>query len=257
MPMSIEAIVEEGVRSSLDPSTLVGTIEICQPPHNHLNGDILARVLEVAGELKSAGARALVLCSEGKNFCAGANFGAMSGRADVYELGVQIVAQPLPIVAAVQGATVGGGVGLALAADLRITTPDSYFWINFSRLGLHHGFGLSVTLPRAVGAQKALELLYTSRRIDGTAAFEIGLCDEVVPTETLRDRAHAVAAEIASNAPLAVREIRRTMRGDLASQMMAAMKAEREVQDKLMRTADFREGTAAVRERRSPVFAAN
>jgi enoyl-CoA hydratase/carnithine racemase len=237
----------------------VGTIEICRPPSNFFDGDVFAAAVDAAQELGAKGARALVLCSEGKNFSAGANFSAPQGaagggRTDIYELGIQLVEQPLPIVAAVQGGAVGGGAGLALAADLRVASPESYFWINFSRLGFHHGFGLSVTLPLAVGHQKAIELLYTGRRVSGEEAALIGLCDHLVPADRLRARATALAAEIAAAGPLATRAIRQTMRGSLAADMKAAMAAERVEQERLIRTADFAEGTAAVRERREPRF---
>jgi enoyl-CoA hydratase/carnithine racemase len=253
-------ISTDDVRVLLDDGTKVGTIEIRRPPHNFFDGDVLAQAVGAARRLGDMGARALVLCSEGKNFCAGANFatpaggGTSGGRADIYELGVSLVEQPLPIVAAVQGGAVGGGVGLALAADLRVASPESYFWVNFALLGIHHGFGLSVTLPLAVGHQKAIELLYTGRRVGGAQAHRIGLCDHLVPAEEIRQRATDLAAEIAAAAPLATRAIRRTMRGSLAADMTAAMATERAIQDQLIRTADFAEGTSAVRERRKPDF---
>jgi enoyl-CoA hydratase/carnithine racemase len=249
----------DDLRVFLDDSTHVGTLEICRPPNNFFDGDVLAQAVDAARRLGDLGARALVLCSEGKNFCAGANFGAAGGavsggRADIYELGVQLVEQPLPIVAAVQGGAVGGGVGLALAADLRVASPESYFWVNFARLGIHHGFGLTVTLPLAVGHQKAIELLYTGRRVGGEEALRIGMCDHLVPAAEVRERATALAAEIAAAAPLATRAIRKTMRGSLAADMKAAMAAEGAIQAPLTRTEDFREGTSALRERRTPQF---
>jgi enoyl-CoA hydratase/carnithine racemase len=99
----------------------------------------------------------------------------------------------LPVVAAVQGAAIGGGLGLAMAADLRVASPESRFAANFSLLGFHHGFGLTVTLPLAVGHQAALDLLYTGRRIDGTTAHRLGLCDTLVPPDQLRARATELA----------------------------------------------------------------
>jgi enoyl-CoA hydratase/carnithine racemase len=244
-----------------DPSNFVGTIEIRRPPHNYFNGDVLADVAEIARKLADRGARALVLCSEGKNFCAGADFGNAAGpsgggRTDVYEIGISLLEQPLPIVAAIQGGVIGGGVGLALVADFRVAAPSSYFWVNFARLGLHHGFGLTVTLPRVIGYQAATELLYTGRRIDGTTARQMGLCDYLVPADELRSKAHELAGEMAAAAPLAVQGMRRTMRSALAREAKAAMDAERVVQNELIKTADFKEGTTAVRERRQPQFMA-
>src|SRR6202035_3326912 len=85
----------------------------------------------------------------------------------LYEEAVRLIAARTPIVAAVQGAAVGGGLGLALAADFRIASPSTRFIANFSRLGLHHGFGITVTLPAVVGQQHALDMLYTGRAVAG------------------------------------------------------------------------------------------
>jgi 2-(1,2-epoxy-1,2-dihydrophenyl)acetyl-CoA isomerase len=167
---------------------------------------------------------------------------------------VRLFRQPLPIVAAVQGAAVGGGLGVALAADFRVVAPEARFTANFALLGFHQGFGLSVTLPRVVGPQAAMELLTTGRRIGGEEALRIGLADRLVPRDEVRAGAHALAAEIAAAAPLAVRSIRATLRGDLADQLAAAVDHERVEQQRLMRTADFREGVAAVAERRPGRF---
>lgn len=257
-PVAGADLSSDDVRVLIDEGTHVGTVEICRPPNNFFDGDVLAQVVDVAYKLGSLGARALVLCSAGKNFCAGADFSgarAVGGsRSDVYELGISLLEQPLPIVAALQGATVGGGVGLALVADFRIASPLSHFWVNFSRLGIHHGFGITVTLPLAVGHQKAIELLYTGRRVDGETALRIGLCDYLVPADQIRVRATELAAEIAAAAPLATRAIRQTMRGQFVEDVKAAMTAERAIQDRLVKTEDFIEGTSAVRERRQPEF---
>jgi enoyl-CoA hydratase/carnithine racemase len=143
---------------------------------------------------------------------------------------------------------------LALSADLRVACPESRFSANFARLGIHHGFGLSVTLPLVVGHQPAIELLYTGARLRGEDAHAIGLCDRLVPAERLRDQAIALAAEIASSAPLAIRSIRQTMRGDLAQRVRLATAHEAEEQAKLFGTADFTEGVAATAQRREPRF---
>ena len=98
--------------------------------------------------------RAAVLCAQGKHFCAGADFspeGARYTTEDLYAAAVRIFRTHTPVVAAVHGAAVGGGLGLALAADFRIAAPEARFSANFARLGFHQGFGLSVTLPRLVG----------------------------------------------------------------------------------------------------------
>jgi 2-(1,2-epoxy-1,2-dihydrophenyl)acetyl-CoA isomerase len=236
----------------------VATVEIRRPPNNFFDADLIGDLADALDHLAAGDTRAVVLCSAGRHFCAGANFGAggrgESDAARLYAEAVRLFRQPLPIVAAVQGAAVGGGLGLALAADFRVAAPEARFAANFARLGFHQGFGLSVTLPRVVGAQMALELLTTGRRIGGEEARRIGLADRLVPTDHLRAEARALAAEVAASAPLAVRAIRATLRGDLADQVTAAVDHERAEQERLMRTDDFREGVAAVAERRPGRF---
>jgi 2-(1,2-epoxy-1,2-dihydrophenyl)acetyl-CoA isomerase len=143
---------------------------------------------------------------------------------------------------------------IALSADFRVASPDSRFSANFARLGIHHGFGVTVTLPLAVGPQRALELLYTGVRLDGEEAHTIGLCDRLVASDRLREEAVTLAGEIAASSPLAVRAIRQTMRGHLADQIRGATAHEAAEQAKLFGTNDFREGVSAAAERRPPRF---
>ena len=146
------------------------------------------------------------------------------------------------------------GLGLALATDFRVATPETRFSCNFARLGFHQGFGISVTLPAVVGQQRALELMYTGGSVKGAAALAIGLADRIVPADELRAAARELAVEIATSAPLAVRAIRETMRGDLAERIRVATEREAEQQEILRRTDDFAEGVKAMAERRPPKF---
>ena len=107
------------------------------------------------------------------------------------------------MIAAIQGAAIGGGLGLALMAiQVRLAGVEVERGLRAS--GFHHGLGLTVTLPAIVGQQKALELLYSGRRIDGAEAHRIGLADYLVPMDKLRDKARELATEIAESGPLAV-----------------------------------------------------
>jgi enoyl-CoA hydratase/carnithine racemase len=202
-----------------------------------------------------------VLSSNGKHFCAGADFsnrspgdGVRGNASLVYREALRLFDSPVPVVAAVQGSAVGGGLGLACAADFRIATPDSRFVANFSKLGFHQGFALSVSLPEIVGRQAAAEMLYTSARIDGTRALAMGLADRLVPADELRDTARAFAEEIAAAAPLAVASIRRTLRHGLSERVRVALEHELSEQDRLSQTEDFREGIQASLQRRPPTF---
>src|SRR5258708_34881907 len=109
----------------------------------------------------------------------------------------------LPGVAAVQGAEVGGGLRLACSADFRVASPHARFLANFARIGLHHGFGLTVTLPAIVGQQRALEMLYTGRRVGGEDAARIGLADRLAAPDGLRAAAPEPARGIAAPGPRA------------------------------------------------------
>jgi enoyl-CoA hydratase/carnithine racemase len=236
----------------------VTTVEIQRPPHNYFDHALIAALADAFTALDDHdGTRAIVLCADGKSFCAGANFTA--GRSEdkpgqLYNEAVRLFSTKTPVVAAVQGAAIGGGLSVALMADFRIASPEARFAANFARLGFHQGFGLSVTLPALVGQQKALELLYTGRRINGEEALTMGMADRLVPLESLREEAHAFALEIARSAPLAVRSIRQTMRGDLADKVRKATDHELIEQDRLRRTEDFKEGVRATAERRLPDF---
>jgi enoyl-CoA hydratase/carnithine racemase len=212
----------------------VATLEIRRPPNNFFDLTLIQELVRAIDELAADGeCRAVVLCSYGKHFCAGADFSggqrrplAQSVGVNFYDVAAGLFDQPLPLVAAVQGAAIGGGLGLALAADFRVAAPEARFSANFARLGFHQGFGLSVTLPAVIGQQRALEMLYTGRRVDGEEAARVGLCDRLVPLADVRDAAIAFAGEIAASAPLAVRSIRQTMRGHLATQVRAALARE-------------------------------
>jgi len=242
----------------------VGTAEIRRPPDNFFDAGLIGSLADAYAWLESAGARAIVLCSEGKHFCAGADFtgrsragriGATGGARELYDQALRLFEAALPVVAAVQGAAVGGGLGLACSADFRVASPQSRFSANFARIGLHHGFGLSATLPAIIGQQRAIDLLYTGRRIGGEEAERIGLADRLAEPAELRDTARALAAEIASAAPLAVRAIRATMRAGLADLVRAATDRELAEQQALWPTEDFSEGIRAAAERRPARFA--
>ncbi|MGN6792698.1 MAG: enoyl-CoA hydratase/isomerase family protein [Streptosporangiaceae bacterium] len=244
-------------------SEFVGIAEICRAPNNFFDAELIRSLADCYQWLEARGARAIVLVSAGKNFCAGADFTGRSaaGRvnsggsaSELYEQALRLFQAPLPVVAAVQGAAVGGGLGLACAADFRIASPQSRFSANFAMIGLHQGFGLTVTLPAIVGQQRATELLYTGKRINGEQAELMGLADRIVEAEELRATAHAFATEIASAAPLAVHAIRTTMRDGLADKIRAATARELAEQQKLWPTADFAEGVKAAAERRPARF---
>ncbi len=243
----------------------VCTVEIQRPPNNFFD---MVLIEEIATACEAADAdpavRAIVLAAQGKAFCAGADFsrrqegqGPDAGRSPVrhlYKEAVRLFRVKTPIVAAVQGPAIGGGLGLACAADFRVTCAEGRFSANFTRLGFHPGFGLTATLPRLVGAQRASLLFYTGRRVGGEEAVRIGLADQLVPLAEVRAAATALATEIAHSAPLAVRSTRETMRWGLADAVERATERELVEQEWLRQTEDFREGIKATAERRPADF---
>jgi enoyl-CoA hydratase/carnithine racemase len=241
---------------SIQKAGHVAVVEMHRPPNNFFDEALLS---ELAGAMlgldDDPGVRGVVLCSEGKHFCAGAQLSGMTAEdiRRVYRQAFRLFTARHPVVAAVQGAAVGGGLGLALAADFRVATPQSRFAANFARLGFHQGFGLSVTLSALVGQQRALELLLTGRDVSGSEALQIGLCDRLTPSDP-REAALMLAVEIAQSAPLSIVSIRATLRRSLVADVGTALDTEAEAQAALLPTADFREGIEAARARRAPVF---
>ena len=165
----------------------VAIVEIRRPPHNYFDAAMIQGIADAFEALEGdAACRAIVLCSQGTAFCAGANFATRdaappqrSPRAvnPLYFEAIRLVACTKPVIAAVHGPAIGGGLGLALAADFRVTCAEARFSANFNRLGIHPGFGLSYMLPRLVGQQQASLLFYTGRRIAGEEAVRIGLAE--------------------------------------------------------------------------------
>lgn len=247
----------------------VALVEVRRPPNNHFSLHMLGSIADALEWVDAEPeARAIVLGAEGKNFCAGADLDADNPRTTseqdaapdvpvrhIYDECFRMFSCRTPLVAAVQGAAVGGGLGLACMADFRVGGPSTRMTANFARLGFHHGFGLSVTLPGIVGQQTAMDLLYTGKRIKGDEANRIGLLDRYVENdEEIRAEARRWAADIAISAPLAVESIRQTLRGHLAGQVRAATDREKAEQDRLRHTSDFKEGVKAMAQRRDPDF---
>jgi len=161
-------------------SGAVATVEICRPPHNYFDNRLIAQIGEAFEALDAdPQCRAIVLAAEGKSFCAGANFSSPENQAvavkgtkekHLYKEAIRLFRVRKPVVAAVHGPAVGGGLGLAMVADFRVSCSEARFSANFCKLGFHPGFGLTTTLPRVVGNQMAALMFYTGRRIGGDEA---------------------------------------------------------------------------------------
>jgi (E)-benzylidenesuccinyl-CoA hydratase len=201
--------------------------------------------------------RVVVLTGVGTAFCAGVDLGessqppphALSGR-------VEPVSAPLdrfgkPVVAAVNGAAVGGGLELALAADVRVASTDAKFGLPEVKLGSLPGSGGTQRLAHAVAPAVAARMLLTGETIDALEAHRIGLVSDLAEPDELQALAERVAGAIAANAPLSLRAAKVALRAALQA---PALQLERALWALLSTTDDRQEGRAAFREKRSPNF---
>lgn len=239
----------------------VAQCEFKRPPNNFFDHQLIKDLADCFDDLdENPDCRAILLCADGKHFCAGANFSKDGGRdslprsADapnpLYTEAVRLFGNKKPVIAAVQGAAVGGGLGVAVMADFRVVCENTRMTANFVKLGFTPGFGLTHTLPRLIGHQKANLLFMTGRRIDGQTAFDWGMADIMATAETIREEALDLAREIAVNAPLALVSLREQMRPDLAQAVKDHTDIEGREQFWLQKTDDHKEGVKAVAERR-------
>jgi enoyl-CoA hydratase/carnithine racemase len=242
----------------------VAIIELNRPPHNFFDVAMIAQIADELDRLQAdKTCRAVLLQAGGSAFCAGADFsrrnGAEAARSasrinPIYLEALRIFSFSKPIVAALEGPAVGGGLGLALAADFRVSCPEARFSANFNRLGIHPGFALSYTLPALIGKQMAAWLLYTGARVDGARAKEMGLVDFIVPKEEVRTAAKALAREMATSSPRALQSTRHTLKADSLSHIRNAISRESAEQAIQFAGQDMAEGVKAMAERRLPVF---
>jgi len=217
--------------------------------------------------------RAVVVSGSGRAFSAGGDLDmlerqAISGAAapgvawrgirdemsSFYRLFLAVRDLPCPTIAAIQGAAVGAGLCVALGCDIRYVAADAQLGLNFARLGVHPGMAATWTLPRLVGSAQAAELLYSGRLIDGAEALRIGLASRALPAAEVLTQAQQTAREIAANAPIAVRAIKRALARSEAASLEDQLQFEASEQARTFETRDAQEGITAIRERRAPRF---
>jgi enoyl-CoA hydratase/carnithine racemase len=249
----------------------VGLIEIRRPPLNFFDVSLINQIADALEEFdRDIEIRSSVLAAQGRAFCAGANFNDPARQEQekrsasdpasnlpinhLYVQAVRIFRNQKPFVAAVHGAAIGGGLGLAVSADFRVTCPEARFAANFTKLGFHPGFGLTTTLTELIGKNNAELMFYSSRRVTGEQAYRWGLANELVPQDQVRAAAMKLAGEIAECSPLGLVSTRATMRAGLAERVLAATNLELVEQNRLRQTEDFKEGVKATAERRVANF---
>jgi enoyl-CoA hydratase len=242
----------------------VAVITIDNPPVNALHPAVADAIAgQVAKVAVDDSVRVLILTGAGKHFMAGGDiefFKTLNrSRAERYVLGIQkmqddLATLPQPVIAALNGTTLGGGCELAMACDIRIAEEHVTLGQPEVTLGLIPGAGGTQALPRLVPLGRAKRMLFTGERITAAEAQVIGLVDEVVPAGTAVDRAIELAGIIARNAPLAVTAAKRAVTLGMQMSLLDANRLEATLFASLAETDDLREGVRAFFEKRPPSF---
>jgi enoyl-CoA hydratase len=258
--------VPETIRLEVDGGIAVLTLD--QPARrNPMTLRMGEEIAEAARALeRQDAARVLVVTGAGDAFCAGGDLALIEDNMrrpvgesrgvmlEFYDRYLALMRLSIPTIAAVNGHAIGGGLALALACDVRYAAEDARMGVNFARLGLHPGLASTLTLPRLVGPARALELFYTGRLLTGREAEAIGLVNRAVPRAELLPAALALAREIAANAPVVLRLLKRGVQQGMQGALAGALEYEALCQALTYATADLQEGLAASRERRAPRF---
>jgi enoyl-CoA hydratase/carnithine racemase len=245
----------------------IGVITLDRPDNrNSMTPELLdAFTVALAAARRDTAARVVVITGTGACFSAGADFKSIVQRDDptrvpeeksyaMYEPFLGVLDLEVPVIAACNGHAVGGGFGLSLVCDLRIGAREARYGANFAKLGLHPGMAISYLLPRIVGVQRAAELLFTGRLVDGEEAARLGILLEALPAADVLPRALELARTIADNAPTALRLTKRTFYRGLGWDVRAGARGEAGPQAATLATADAAEGIAALLEKRAPKF---
>lgn len=232
---------------------------------NALGRQLLGEFRAALGSLaRDRGARVLILHSlvEGV-FCAGADLKERAGMApaevEAFVRGLRAAFTdledlPLPTIAVIEGAALGGGLELALACDFRVAGAEARLGLPETGLAIIPGAGGTQRLPRLIGRSKAKELIFTGRRIGAEDAARLGLADHAVPAGTAMDRALDLAREILPNGPIALRAAKAAINGGLEMDRDSGLALERACYGQVIPTTDRLEGLAAFREKRKPVY---
>ena len=231
---------------------------------NALSLGLLKRMATEVPRLVSAShVRAIMITGMGRAFCAGGDLGSMAGpaNAEVTLAGMRgfhpwlkmLWATEKPVITAVNGAAAGGGFGLAMMGDLIVASEDAFFKSAFTTLGIAADFGLAFTLPRVVGTTRAADILFSDRRIAASEALAMGMITHVFPTETFAADVLEFARAIARTSRGA-QLTKRLLRHDQVDAFARYLELEAQTQTEAFQSLDFREGAAALREHRAPVF---
>jgi enoyl-CoA hydratase/carnithine racemase len=241
------------------PHVAVVTIDN-QPKRNAMSREMLAELGRVWDELERSSCRCIVLTGAGdRAFSAGADIGGdLSAGPDM----ARVVSHALlkydtytkPIVAAVNGDCVGGGVELLLATDIRAAAPHARFGLPEVRYSIYPFGGATVKLVHQIGYVHAMDLLLTGKLVDAAEAARLGLVNRVVPADALMGWALETADLIAANSPSAVQAVKQQISATIATHARSRESLDQELGDRVRSGPHFREGVTAFREKRRPLY---
>ncbi|WGF90878.1 enoyl-CoA hydratase/isomerase family protein [Marinivivus vitaminiproducens] len=243
----------------------VATITLNRPPVNALTPRVLEDILSALDDLeKRAETRCVVLTGSGtKAFCAGADLKAVGdgvGTGTQFrDLGRAVVDRletfPKPIISALRGWCIGGGFAIGMACDVRLASTTAVFRTGDAYLGVIPSWGMSLTrLTHFIGRNRALDLLILGEDLNAEAALGVGLVTRVVPDESFETEVAQVADRVATGSPITFRAIKETIRAQYAFSPAAAQALETHWAEIGGASEDLKEGIAAFREKRAPVF---
>jgi enoyl-CoA hydratase/carnithine racemase len=231
-----------------------------QPRRNAMSRPMMAELVRVWGELERSSCRCIVLTGAGdKAFSAGAD---LSGDLSARQETARVVAHALlkqqayskPIVAAVNGDCVGGGLELLLSTDIRAAAPHARFGLPEVRWSIYPFGGATIKLVQQIGHVHAMDLILTGKLIDAAEAARLGLVNRVVPAEGLMPWALETAELIAANSPSAVQAVKQQISATIADHARSREALEQELGDRVRASPHFQEGVAAFREKRRPRY---
>ncbi|MBU9714808.1 enoyl-CoA hydratase [Evansella tamaricis] len=232
---------------------------------NALNQEMLDEIMETFhGWQNDLNVRAIVITGDGeKVFSAGADLKerktmneseVKKAVAKIGEMVNTVERMPIPVIAAINGAAIGGGLELALACDLRIASENSKFALTETGLGIIPGAGGTQRLPRTIGVQRAKEMIFTGKKIEASLAYDWGLILSVVPSRSLMVEAMGLAEAISKNAPIAIRQAKKAINNGMEVDLNTGLTIEKKAYEMTIPTKDRKEGLQAFKEKRNPVF---
>ena len=252
---------------SLKNDSFIAELILDNPPVNALGSTTVSEIYDATEQIsdwiKTRQTRVVILRAKGKHFCAGAD---LKERLKLKDLDVSAAVKKIrkavdgiwnirvPVIALIHGVALGGGMELALAADIRIAADDSKMGMKEVSLAIMPGAGGTQRLPRIVGLGKALEWVTIGKDINPDEALKSGLVNEVIPVNNLLERGHEIAISIANNGPIGVQSAKKAVRDGFNLSFDEAMEIEWSEYLKTVLTEDRKEGLNAFAEGRSPKY---